>query len=176
MCKESKQKIPRNILIKKEPAKTEKAFVSAARKKKREKWKRKNIKTNLLLSKVNSSGQTINRELHRTQLDRGLTMTWVPLLRHSTKENTGPRRECGDRLYSYPIWRWMSSGNGKKLLWSWGRTSELGNIDVGLGRKGVMALVSHTPLLMYQKSPLIYSKPSNLEFSKFNGKHETLGR
>lgn len=57
---------------------TEKAFVSAARKKKkkREKWKRKNIKTNLLLSKVNSSGQTINRELHGTQLDRGLTMTW----------------------------------------------------------------------------------------------------
>lgn len=76
MCKKSKQKIPRNILIKKDPAKTQKKLLLVQQEKKREKWKRKNIKTNLLLSKVNSSGQTINRELHGTQLDRGLTMTW----------------------------------------------------------------------------------------------------
>lgn len=60
----SKQKIPRNILIKKEPEKTiGKALVSAAKEKKRERKERKAEekkyikKTNLLFSKVNSSGQ-----------------------------------------------------------------------------------------------------------------------
>lgn len=46
--------------------------------------------TNLLLGKVNSSGQ-LTRELDATGFGRGLTMTWTPLLRQSIKDNAGRR-------------------------------------------------------------------------------------
>lgn len=61
-------------------------------KKERERSRRKKYikKANLLLGKVNPSGQ-LTREIDATQFGRGLTRTWVPLPRQSIKENAEHR-------------------------------------------------------------------------------------
>lgn len=52
---------------------------------------------------MNSSGQTINREFHGTQFDKGLTMTWVPLLRRSVKEMLGTEGRVETTSINIPL-------------------------------------------------------------------------
>lgn len=76
MCKKANRKYLGISLSRKSLQKHRKKLLLVQQKekkgKKREKSRKYIKKTNLLLSNVNSSGQTINRELHGTQFIEGL--------------------------------------------------------------------------------------------------------
>lgn len=87
-------------------------------------------KDEVAIYQVNSSGQTVNRELHEAQFIERLQW-YGSLSQNSIAEDAGHRRDCGDQPHSNPFWRRRVVERQEVL----GETSEWWDIHVGLGGK-----------------------------------------